>query len=137
MAYMNQERKAKIAAAIKPILKKYGLKGSLAVRNYSTIVLNIKSGKIDFIGNFNKVCGNNSRFTERGFTPADKAIDVNPYWFQDHFDGIAKQALAEIYPALKSAGWYDKSEAQYDHFDTAYYMDVNIGKWNKPYQLEA
>jgi hypothetical protein len=50
MAYMNQEKKAKIAAKIKPLLKRYGLKGSLAVRNHSTIVLNLKSGKIDFGG---------------------------------------------------------------------------------------
>jgi hypothetical protein len=29
MAYMNQQKKAVIAAKVKPILKKYGLKGSL------------------------------------------------------------------------------------------------------------
>jgi len=129
MAYMNQERKAKIAAAIKPILKKYGLKGSLSVRNHSTAVLTIKSGKIDFIGNFNKTC--EPRFM------ADKCIDVNPYWYQDHFDGIAKAALAEIVPAMYSADWYDNSDAQVDYFDTAYYIDVNIGKWDKPYTLEG
>ena len=129
MAYMNQERKAKIAAAIKPILKKYGLKGSLSVRNHSTAVLTIKSGKIDFIGNFNKTC--EPRFK------ADKCIDVNPYWYQDHFDGVAKAALAEIVPAMYSADYYDNSDAMVDYFDTAYYIDVNIGKWDKPYTLEA
>ena len=70
MAYMNQEKKAKIAARIKPILKKYGMKGSLAVRNHSTIVLNLKSGKTDFGGD---------------------NIDVNPYWFHEQligWDGI-------------------------------------------------
>ena len=49
MAYFNQERKAQKAPAIKAILKKYGVKGSLAVRNHSTFVLNVKSGSIDFI----------------------------------------------------------------------------------------
>jgi hypothetical protein len=28
MAYMNQEKKAKIATAMKPVLKKYGLKAT-------------------------------------------------------------------------------------------------------------
>jgi hypothetical protein len=37
MAYMNQERKAQIVAAVKPILAKYGVKGTFAVRNHSTI----------------------------------------------------------------------------------------------------
>jgi hypothetical protein len=49
MAYFNQERKQERAPVIKAILKKYGVKGSLAVRNHMTFVLNIKSGKIDFI----------------------------------------------------------------------------------------
>jgi hypothetical protein len=37
---------------------------------------------------------------------------------------------------LKSADWYDESNAMIDYFNTAYYVDVNIGKWNTPYILE-
>ena len=58
---------------------------------------------------------------------------MNPYWYQDHFDGKAKKFLTEAFAALKSAGWYDRSDAMTDYFDTAYYVDVNVGKWNKPY----
>ena len=76
MAYMSQERKAEIAAVVKPILKKYGIKGSLAVRNHSTLVLNIRSGSIDFIGNWNEVVPENSY---NSFTPATTNIDVNVY----------------------------------------------------------
>lgn len=135
MAYMNQERKATIAAKIKPILKKYNLKGSLSVRNHSTVVLTIKSGDIDFIGNFNKVAGSQSKYNSRGFNAATTNIDVNPYWYHEHFDGVAKQALDEILPAMKSAGWYNNSDAMIDYFDTAYYIDVNVGKWDKAYEL--
>jgi len=49
MAYMNQDRKKKIAEKVKPILKKYGVKGSLKTDRLS-ITLTIKSGPIDFIG---------------------------------------------------------------------------------------
>ena len=31
--------------------------------------------------------------------------------------------------------WYDRVHAQVDYFDTAYYVDVNIGQWKKPYKL--
>ena len=24
-----------------------------------------------------------------------------------------------------------------DYFNTAYYVDINIGKWNKPYEVEG
>jgi len=50
MAYMSQEKKAKLAPAIKTILKKHGVKGSIAVRNHSTLVVNISKGSIDFGG---------------------------------------------------------------------------------------
>lgn len=124
MAYMNQEKKAVIAAKLKPVLKKYGVKGTLSVRNHSSIVLNVKSGKIDFFTDYG------DREDARKF-----GIQVNPYWFQDHYVGTAKKFLAEAFDALKSAGYYNNSDAMTDYFDTAYYYDINIGKWNKPYEL--
>ena len=137
MAYMNQERKAKITKALKPILAKYKVKGSLSVRNHSTIVLTLKSGAIDFIGNSNRVCGNDFYQVQRGFKPTTSGYDqVNPYWFQDHYDGDAKAFLTEAFKALKSADWYDESNAMIDYFNIAYYVDINIGKWNSPYVVQ-
>ena len=137
MAYMNQERKAKITKMLKPILAKYKVKGSLSVRNHSTIVLTLKSGAIDFIGNSNRVCGNDFYQVQRGFKPTTSGYDqVNPYWFQDHYDGDAKAFLTEAFKALKSADWYDESDAMIDYFNIAYYVDINIGKWNAPYIVQ-
>jgi len=138
MAYMNQERKQKIAQTLKPILAKYKVKGSLRVRSHMTIVLTLKSGAIDFIGNSNRVCGNDFYQVSRGFKPNTNGYDqVNPYHFQSHYDGVAKEFLTEALKALKSADWYDESDAMTDYFNTAYYVDVNIGNWDKPYILEA
>ena len=36
---------------------------------------------------------------------------------------------------LNSDGWYDKSDAMTDYFDIAFYIWVNIGKWDKPYKV--
>ena len=139
MAYMDQERKAKIATAIKPILAKYGLKGSLSVRNHSTICLTVKSGKIDFIENYINTDHNtwSGKMDQRTIDSIRKSqsLDVNPYWFHEHFSGVAKDFLTEAFQALKAADWYDESDAQTDYFNTAYYVDLNIGKWNKPYQV--
>ena len=52
MAYMNQERKAKIAEQVKPILARYGVKGTLKTDKHS-ITLTLKSGSIDFINDLN------------------------------------------------------------------------------------
>ena len=124
MAYMNQEKKKIIASKLKPVLKKYGVKGTLSVRNHSSIVLNVKSGPVDFIKDY----GDAEDARKFG-------IQVNPYWFEEHFTGKSKKFLQEAFKALKSAGYYDRSDAQIDYFDTAYYYDINIGRWNKPYEL--
>ena len=134
MAYINQESKAKIATAMKPILKKYGVKGTLSVHNHSSISLNVKSGEIDFIKNFNDVVDESP--CARRVEPAKNSLDVNPYWYQEHFSGDAKLFLKEAIDALKSADWFDDSDIQTDYFHTAYYFGIKIGKWNKPYILE-
>ena len=124
MAYMSQEKKAKIAPVIKAICKKYGVKASLAVRNHSTLVLNVKSGSIDFIKDF---------FIDE--SAAKFGIQVNPYHYKSHFTGKSVKFLSEVIPAMNS-GNHDNSNAMIDYFDVGWYVDVNIGKWNKPYALE-
>lgn len=133
MAFMSQEKKAKIAPVVKAVLKKYNVKGSLAVRNHMSLVLNIKSGPIDFIGNFNKTVGERPGGFRTG-SPAQRSIDVNTYWYQDHFDGVAKEFLKEVITAMND-GNHDRSDIQSDYFDVGWYVDVNIGKWNKPYEV--
>lgn len=141
MAYMNQVRKALIQSNLKPILARYGVKGTLSVRNHSTIVLTLKSGKIDFIENFitTDLATPHGRKMDQNTIAnlrKNRSLDVNPYWYQEHFSGRAKEFLADAMKALKSAGWYDESDAQSDYFNIAYYVDINIGRWDRPYALE-
>lgn len=129
MAYMSQERKAQLAPAIKAACAKYGVKATIAVRHHSTLVINIKQGKLDFIGNYNSI-------QRPGDRMAKDHIDVNPYWYQDYFDGRCKAFLAELFAACNN-GNHDNSDAMTDYFDVGWYVDVNIGNWNKPYALEV
>lgn len=135
MAYINQDRKARIAPYVKAICAHYGVKATLSIDNHSSLVLSIKSGKIDFIGNVNKVCGADHYQVSRGFTPAKDHLQVNTYWYHDHFDGEAKKFLAEVLVAMND-GNHDNSDIQSDYFDVGWYVNVNVGRWNKPYILE-
>lgn len=139
MAYMNQTKKATIAEKVKPILAKYGVKGTLSVRNHSTIVLTIREGKIDFVADYvidrpsllaNGITIDRDELRKQG-------IDVNPYWYHEHYTGQSLAFLSEIFPAMKSADWFDKSDIMSDYFHTAYYVDVNVGTWQKPYVVTA
>lgn len=124
MAFMSQDKKKSIVALAKPILKKYGIKATFAVDNHSTIVCNISKGGIDFIGNANEMVGSD-HYKDN--------LQVNPYHYRKSFSGDALNFLSELIPVLNSGNW-DKSDIQTDYFDVGWYVDVNIGKWNKPYQ---
>lgn len=114
MSYMSQEQKAKLAPSIKAVLKKYKMKGTIAVRHHSTLVVNIKSGPIDFGGD---------------------DIQVNHYWIDSHYTGVAKDFLTELKDAMMADHW-DESDAMTDYFSCAYYIDINIGSWDKKYKVE-
>ena len=111
MAYMNQDKKKKLAPKIKDILKKYNMKGTLSVDNYSTLNLNLKSGSVDF-----------------------GTDQINEYWYKDHFkdNPHALSFLSEVIPAM-NVGNHDNSDLMTDYFDVGWYISVNIGKWDKPY----
>ena len=138
MAYMNQDNKKKIVEMAKPILKKYGIKATFAVNNHSTLVCNIRSGKIDFIGNQESVerskCYVSPNFTYNKPEPKTY-IEVNTYHYHNHFSGDAKAFLSELITVM-NMGNHDNSDIQTDYFDVGWWIDVNIGKWNKPYILE-
>ena len=133
MAYMNQDKKKVIKANLDKVLKPLGIKYSLRVDNHMAIQCTIRSGSVDFIGNMKSMLkGDQFRLTtDRGY------IQVNPYWYNEHFTGDARTIINDVIDGLKSADYYDKSDAMIDYFDTAYYMHLNIGDWDKPYELKG
>jgi hypothetical protein len=135
MAYVSQEMKSKLAPAVKALLKQYGLKGSISVHNHSTMVLTVSSGRIDFIKNFNETCSKLPRPEHLPFQPADKNICVNTYWAHEHFTGKAKDFIVAAIDALKGPDFFDHSDISTDYFHRSHYVDINIGRWNKPYTV--
>jgi hypothetical protein len=133
MAYMSQEKKKEIQLALKPILSKYNVKGTLSVNNHSTLVLTITQSPIDFIENYNKT-QTEKHYADPQWRPAKDHMDVNHYWYKEQFSDIALDFLKEIMPIMNN-GNHDNSDSQSDYFDVGWYVDINIGGWNKPYQL--
>lgn len=114
MAYVSQEMKARLAPAIKAVLKKYGMKGSIAVRHHSTLVVNLKQGPIDFGKDY---------------------IQVNTYWVHEHYEGTARSFLTELVDAMKGPDFFDHSDAMTDYFHLSHYIDINVGRWDRPYTV--
>ena len=115
MAYFSKEMKAAIAPKIASLLKEYDVKGSLAIENYSAVVLNLRSGAIDF----------------------GRAYDqVNVYHVDSFYSGKAKEFLMKAVEILNT-GNYDNSDAQSDYFDRGHYISINVGRWDKAYVVSA
>ena len=114
MAYVSQADKKSLAPAIKAVLKKYSMKGSISIRNHSTLCVTIKSGAIEFD-------------TCEGYH------DVNVYWIDTHFAGIERDFLNELLDAMKGPKYFNNDDAQTDYFHRSHYTDITIGKWNTPY----
>jgi hypothetical protein len=120
MAFIDQERKRILAPGIKAVLKKYGMKGTISIRHHMTLCVNIKAGRIDIL--------KNSEYDH---------INVNPYWIDKNHEGVAAEFLNELLSAMKGKDWFDKSDIMTDYFHVAWYTDINVGSWNRPYMLEA
>lgn len=137
MAYMNQERKAKIKTNLDAALKGSGVKYSLRCSNLA-ITCTIKSAPVDFITNSNDTCAADFYQVARGFKPNTSGYDeVNPYYYKEHYSGKAKELMTKIVEAMYSGDYYDNSDAQTDYFDTAYYAHITVGKYDKHFVVTA
>ena len=144
MAYMNQDKKAVIKTNLDKVLKPLGIKYSLRVDNHMAINCTIKSGGIDFMRNFTETTGHKFDEHIRNHLQVNQFdehirnhLQVNQFWYDEHFTGLAREIIGKTVDALKSADYYDRSDAQIDYFDTAYYIHLNVGSWDKPYELKG
>lgn len=76
-------------------------------------------------------------------THGEGYAQVNQYHL--HHYGEHQTFLEKIMQIIKTApakaeggsAWYDNSNSMIDYFDTAFYIHLNIGDWNQPYQCAA
>jgi len=119
MAYISQQDKKDLAPAIKKVLSKYGMKGSISIRHHSSLVVTLQSGAIQF-----------------DHSHGDGYTQVNTYHIESHYEGHAKAFLLELLAAMKGPKYFNNDDAMTDYFSRSHYTDINIGKWNKPYFLQ-
>ena len=137
MAYISQQEKKELAPAIKEVLKKYGVKGSIAINHHSSLVVNLKEGVLDLLGDAQK--HNDKVAEQRGQQsyPIGDHLQVNTCYADEWAtDEKISNFYEELIGAMKGTTWYNKSDAMSDYFDIAYYLDVNVGKWDKGYVLK-
>lgn len=133
MAFMSQERKAGIQAELKSVIPS-SWKWSLAVRHHSTIVLTIRSAPVDLVERLTR-----GRCLDSDWRPTilcEHHYTMNPYHWREAIDDGDNLVVVfgRIFDAL-FRGNHDNSDSQIDYFDVGWYVDVEIGRWNKPFEV--
>ena len=67
---------------------------------------------------------------------------INQHWLEEFYGKENAKILDKIHVIAKTAPaknggkvWYNDSDAMIDYFDTAYYVHMRVGKWNKSYEI--
>ena len=127
MAYVDQQKKAKIATALKAVMPQ-GWKYSLAVNNHSTIVLTISAAPVNIIAALvPSEYRDPSKITYAQIY--DKRVD-------EAFTCADLTATFEKISEALNLDNFDKSDSMTDYFHVGHYVDINVGKWNKPFTVK-
>jgi hypothetical protein len=133
MPYMDQAKKAQIAAELKKVMPK-DWKYTLGVDNHTAIVLNILKAPIDLLAMINKL---NAQLAFRRGQPVHvvkEHFQVNEYYLENSFEGETLEIMQKAKAALHSAGYFDHSDSMTDFSHCAYFISINVGKWNKAFE---
>lgn len=124
MAYISAEECKEIRKELKKEFPKY--KFSVRKRSCSVSVDLLKSD-IDFRREFRD--------------PSDTYQSINNYFIDKHYSKKSANLLNKIMKIIKTAPakaengqeWFDASDIMTDYFHTAFYIDMSIGSYDKPY----
>jgi hypothetical protein len=120
MAYITVEEVKAVRAKLKKSFP--AVKFSVRGGNSSSLKVSILESPIEI--NF-----------ESEFSQKRRNTSVNHYYINDHY-GENNPSLCRLLNGvyeIMSENWWDKSDVMTDYFNCAYYMDLEIGRWNKPY----
>ena len=137
MAYISTEDVKHIRNELKKELPQY--KFSVVRDHHSSVSIALMKGPafkdyayFDRYGNETKI----------GNLSDGEHHQINQFHLEDFYGKDNAKILGKIHtisltaPA-KNGGkvWYNNSDAMIDYFDTAYYVHISVGKWNKSYEV--
>jgi len=136
MAYISQDEKKVLAVEIKSVLKKYGMKATIGVNNHSTLVVNLKSGKLDILTNWYETVTKKGTTNDYGdIMEKPEYIQVNEYWIDHNYSNTVKDFLNELVDAMKGPNYFNHDDTQSDYFHRSHYTTINVGHYNEPYTV--
>ena len=113
------------------------LRFSVKKHHNSEVTVAIMKGDIDFT----------DVFADHSVTTGvriQQHAQINHYWIDENHTPEHAEIFHKIVEIIKTAPakadggeeWFDKSDSQSDYFHTAFYFNVHVGQWDKPYEYK-
>lgn len=135
MAYVNKEKKAKLVAAVKAVMPKTW-KATFAVRNYSGIIMTIKSTPFSLEDIFGKdACDKMSDYNRVDGVLGH--VDVNHRYIDRHIKNKEVMTILEKIVKALDTDNYNNSDPYTDYFDIGHYIELQFGKIDVPYVVKG
>lgn len=116
-AYVSKEKMKEVQTELKETFPQY--KFSIRKRHYSTICVSILSGPLTLTKD------------PRGHE------SVNGRYIKDHYkDNPEAAEFLQQVMNIVDKGNYNNSDYMTDYYDVGYYVDLEIGQWDKPYVVD-
>ena len=128
MAYISAENTKQIRSALKEVFKDTGIKFGVKKFGHSSVTVTLLEGP-DF--------PTAREYCQRECTNGIGYYDVNPYWYRKNMLSIECDIMDKVIEVIKigsSRKYFDKSDIQADYHFKAFYFDITIGKFGKPYK---
>jgi len=137
MAYISTEDVKHIRNELKKELPQY--KFSVVRDHHSSVTISLMKGPAfndyEYFDRYNNV-------TKTANLSDGEHHQINQFHLEDFYGKENAEILSKIDTISRTAPaknggkvWYNDSDIQTDYFDIAYYVHINVGKWNKPYEI--
>lgn len=141
MAYVTKEVIQQVRTDLKALNKKFGVKTTVAGLHSLTLRVTIAEGVIDFGGNMSDCVLNETHGMLHKEERAQqlqqcKGVNVNHYYAERQFSGTALDYIQQLIAIVMKQHW-DESDIMVDYFHCSFYIDIQIGRWDKPYMIKV
>ena len=137
MAYISTDDVKHIRNELKKELPQY--KFSVVRDHHSSVTISLMKGPAfkdyEYFDRYNNV-------TKTANLSDGEHHQINQFHLEDFYGKENAEILGKIDTISRTAPaknggkvWYNDSDIQTDYFDIAYYVHINVGKWNKPYEI--
>ena len=137
MAYISTDDVKHIRNELKKELPQY--KFSVVRDHHSSVTISLMKGPAfkdyEYFDRYNNV-------TKTANLSDGEHHQINQFHLEDFYGKENAEILSKIDTISRTAPaknggkvWYNDSDIQTDYFDIAYYVHINVGKWNKPYEI--